>query len=454
MKNKLWGGRFTKKTNPLVEEFTKSIQFDKKLAEYDCVGSIAHARMLGKCRIIPKKDAAKIVSGLNSILNQIKNGSFKVDDSLEDIHTAIQNALDKKIGKSSGMLHTARSRNDQISLDTRMYCKEEIDSLLALLAGFKASIKEFSKKNIDVIVPGFTHLQNAQPVLLSHQMLAYCEMLARDMDRLNDCKKRVDVLPLGSCAISGTSLPIDRDFVAKELGFSKVSSNSMDAVSDRDFVIEIISSLAILGMHLSRLSEDIIIWNSQGLGFADIGDEFSTGSSMMPQKKNPDVLELVRGKCGVVYGSLVEVLTIMKGLPLTYNRDMQLDKEPLFKSVETIGSSLKILTALFKSLKIDKEKLDELLTDEAIYATDIMEYLVKKGSSLKEGHNIVGKIVAYGLERKIKLSEVSLREYRFFSPKFDKDVYELLDAKKSVSLKNSFGGTSPKQVIKQLKQHA
>ena len=388
---------------------------------------------------------------MNSILGEIKKGLFKVDNSVEDIHTAIQNALDKKIGNSGAMLHTARSRNDQVSLDTRMYCKEEIDSILALLAGLKASIKEFAKKNIDIIVPGFTHLQNAQPVLLSHQMLAYCQMIGRDMDRLNDCRKRVDILPLGSCAISGTSLPIDRNFVAKELGFSKISSNSMDAVSDRDFVIEIIASLAILGMHLSRLSEDLIIWNSQGFGFLDIGDEFSTGSSMMPQKKNPDVLELVRGKCGTLYGSLVEVMTMMKGLPLTYNRDMQLDKEPLFKSVETVGSSMKILIGLFKCLKVNKEKANELLNDEAIYATDIMEYLVKKGVPLKESHDIVGKIIAYGLQRKLKLSEISLREYRFFSPKFNKDAYSLLDAKKSVSMKNSFGGTSLKQVRRQLK---
>ena len=303
---------------------------------------------------------------------------------------------------------------------------------------------------MDVIVPGFTHLQNAQPILLSHQMLAYCQMLGRDIDRLNDCKMRVDVLPLGSCAISGTSLAIDRNFVAKELGFSKVSSNSIDAVSDRDFIIEIISSLAILGMHLSRLSEDVIIWNSQGYGLIDIGDEFSTGSSMMPQKKNPDVLELVRGKCGTLYGSLVEIMTVMKGLPLTYNRDMQLDKEPLFKSIDVAGSSLKILTRLFKNLKVNKIRARELLQDESIYATDIMEYLVKKKVPLKDSHNIVGKIVAYSLERKLKLSEVPLRDLRFFSSKFNKDVYELLDAKKSVNLKNSFGGTSPKQVRKQL----
>jgi len=448
--SKMWGGRFSKKTNPLVEEFTRSIQFDKKLAEYDCVGSIAHAKMLGKCNIIPKKDAARIVSGLNAILNQIKKGLFKIDYSAEDVHTLIQNALDKKIGKSAGMLHTARSRNDQVSLDIRMYCKEEITSVIGLINGLKSSIKVFSKKNIDVIVPGFTHLQNAQPVLLGHQMLAYCQMLERDIDRLNDCEKRVDILPLGSCAISGTSLAIDRNFVAKELGFSKISSNSMDAVSDRDFVIEIIATLATLGMHLSRLSEDVIIWNSQGYGLVDIGDEFSTGSSMMPQKKNPDVLELVRGKCGTLYGSLAEILTVMKGLPLTYNRDMQLDKEPLFKSIDVAGSSLKILTELFKNLKVNKIRACELLQDESIYATDIMEYLIKKGVPLKDSHDVVGKIVAYAIERKLKLSEVPLRDLRFFSSKFNKDVYGLLDAKKSVDLKNSFGGTSPKQVRKQL----
>jgi len=451
--SKMWGGRFSKKTNPLVEEFTRSIQFDKKLAEYDCIGSIAHAKMLVKRNIIPKKDAAKIVSGLSSILKQIKNGSFKIDYSAEDIHTVLQNALGKKIGKPAAMLHTARSRNDQVSLDMRMYCKKEINTIIALSSCLQASIKEFSKKSIDVIVPGFTHLQNAQPVLLSHQMLAYCEMLARDISRLNDCAKRVDVLPLGSCAISGTSLPIDRGFLAKELGFSKISSNSMDAVSDRDFVIEIIFCLAIMAMHLSRLSEDLIIWNSQGYGILDIGDEFSTGSSMMPQKKNPDVLELVRGKCGTLYGSLAEVMTVMKGLPLAYNRDMQLDKEPLFKSIGVMEDSLEILTAMFKGLKVNKEKAAGLLQDESVYATDIMEYLVKKGVSLKDSHDIVGRIVAHSLENKLKLSEISLSDFRAFNPKFNKDVYELLDAKKSVSLKTSFGGTSPKQVKKHLNSY-
>ncbi len=451
MKNKMWGGRFSHKTDPMVEEFTRSIQFDKKLAEYDCMGSIAHARMLGKCNIIPKRHAARIVAGLNSILKEIRKGVFRIDNSMEDIHTVIQDALNKKIGKPGLMLHTARSRNDQVSLDMRMYCKKETDSIVGLIDGLKSSIKGFSKRNIDVIIPGLTHLQYAQPVLLGHHMLAYCQMLDRDIDRLKDCRKRMDVLPLGSCAISGTSLAIDRDFVAKQLGFLKVSSNSMDAVSDRDFVIEMISGLAILGMHLSRLSEDLIIWNSQSTGLVDIRDGFSTGSSMMPQKKNPDVLELVRGKCGTLYGSLVEVMTVMKGLPLTYNRDMQLDKEPLFKSVEAVESSIEVLTALFKDLKVNKDRAGELLQDESIYATDIMEYLVKKGIPLKESHDIVGKIVAYGTQRGLKLSEISLSDYRIFSPKFNRDVYALLDPKKSVGLKDSFGGTSPKQVRRQIK---
>jgi len=451
MKNKLWGGRFKKKTDPLVEEFTRSIQFDKKLAEYDCIGSIAHAKMLAKCGIVPKKHAVKIASGLNSILKEIKSGKFKIDKTSEDIHTVIQNALDKKIGNPSAMLHTARSRNDQVSLDTRMYCKDKITGLISLLSGLKASIKMFSRKNIDVIIPGFTHLQNAQPVLLAHQMLAYCDMFDRDIERLKDSIKRVDILPLGSCAISGTSLPIDRKFVAKELGFVKVSTNSMDSVSDRDFVVEIISDLAILGMHLSRLSEDFIILSSQGFGVLDIGDEFSTGSSMMPQKKNPDVLELVRGKVGTLYGSLIEVMTVMKGLPLTYNRDMQLDKEPLFKAVETVEGSLKVMTGLFKALKVNKDNALKLLEDEYLYATDVMEYLVKKGVPLKEAHDITGKILSYSSDRKLKLEEISLKELRLFSPEFNKDVYGLLNPGKSVSLKKSFGGTSPEQVRKKLK---
>lgn len=449
--SKMWGGRFGKKTCPLVEEFTKSIQFDYKLAEYDCLGSIAHAEMLGTCGIITKKDSHKIVAGLKSILHEIKKETFKCDLSSEDIHTAIQNGLYKKIGDAAKMLHTARSRNDQVALDVRMYCKEKIQEIVILIQKAQNSIKGFARKNIDIIVPGMTHLQNAQPVLLAHHALAYCEMLKRDIERLGDSKKRVDVLPLGSCALSGTSLPIDRNFVAKKLGFATVSSNSMDAVSDRDFIAEFIFDLSMLGMHLSRIAEDFIIWNSQPFGIIDIGDELCTGSSMMPQKKNPDVLELIRGKAGTMYGGLIEILSVMKGLPLTYNRDMQLDKEALFRAVETSEASLKILEALFKSVKVNKEKIKELLEDDSLYATDIMEYLVKKGVAMKNAHDIVGKIMAYSIQRKLKVSEISLRELRFFSQKFNKDVYDLMDPKKSVSLKNSFGGTGPLQVKRQLK---
>jgi len=449
--SKLWGGRFKKKTNPLVEEFTKSIHFDKRLAEFDCLGSIAHAEMLGKCKIIPKKEAKKIISALQSILTQIKKGGFKFKPSAEDVHTAIQDALYKKIGKIGCKLHTARSRNDQIALDIRMYCKEEIGSIVDEILKLKKSILSFARKNANIIVPGFTHLQNAQPVLLSHQLLAYCEMLDRDIARLSDCKKRVDVLPLGACAISGTSLPIDRKLVAKRLGFSKIAQNSIDAVSDRDFVIEFIFALSVLAMHLSRLAEDFIILNSQAFGLLEIGDEICTGSSMMPQKKNPDVLELVRGKSGELYGSLVEILTIMKGLPLSYNRDMQQDKEPLFSAVDNIIGSLQILALFFKDLRINKKRAGELLQDEALYATDIMEYLVRKGVALRDAHEIVGKVMLHCSDKKLNLSEVPLRQLRFFSSCFNKDVYDLLDAKKSVNLKKSYGGTSPKQVKSRLK---
>jgi len=451
MKDKQWGGRFTKKINPLMEKFSSSIEYDKNLAEFDCLGSIAHAEMLAKCKIISKKDSLKIVSGLKSILESIKGGKFKYETSVEDIHTAIQNALHEKIGKVAGKLHTARSRNDQVALDTRMYCKKAIDCILVDMLWLKRFIVNFAKKNIDVIVPGFTHLQNAQPVLISHHMLAYCQMFNRDIERLQNCKTRVDVLPLGSCAISGTSLNIDRKFVAKKLGFSKVSSNSMDAVSDRDFVIELVFASSVIGMHLSRLAEDFIIWNSQGFGLLDIPEEFSTGSSMMPHKKNPDLLELVRGGCGELYGALVEVLTIMKGLPLTYNRDMQYDKRALFRAVDIIGESLRILRPFFAGLKLNRKRAEELLKDEGVYATDIMEYLVKEGISLKEAHDIVGNIMIYCQDKSLKISEIPLNKLREFCSEFDRDVYDLLDAKKSIDIKKSYGGTSLEEVRRQIK---
>lgn len=451
MKKKLWGGRFKNKINPFMEKFSSSIEYDRFLAEFDCLGSIAHVEMLGKCKIIPKKDSVKIAKSLKSILNEIRTGQFKYSAGVEDIHTAIQNALNKKIGDLSAKLHTARSRNDQVALDTRMYCKKEIDSSIAAINKLKKSILGFAKINIDVIIPGFTHLQNAQPVLLSHHMLAYCQMLARDIERLNDCKKRVDVLPLGSCALSGTSLPIDRKFVADKLNFSRISSNSMDSVSDRDFVIELIFVLSTIAMHTSRIAEDFIVFNSQAMNLLEIADECCTGSSMMPQKKNPDLLELIRGKSGELYGSLVEVFTVMKGLPLTYNRDMQHDKKPLFRAVETVKDCLEGLTIFFKGVKINKQRAQELLQDDGLYATDIMEYLVKKGISLKEAHDIVGKVMLYCQDGKLRFSEVSLQVLRNFCSRFNKDVYDLLDAEKSVNLKVSYGSTNPKLVKREVR---
>lgn len=391
MVKKLWGGRFTKKTDPLVEKFTSSIQTDIALAEYDILGSIAHAKMLGKCKIIPEKDANKIVAGLKAIFFDMKKGKLKIDKSAEDVHTMVQNALEKKIGAPAKKLHTARSRNDQVSTDTRMYCKNFIKILIKAISELQSSLDALANKNKGIRLPGYTHLQHAQPVYLKDYLGAYKEMLARDEQRLSDAYKRVDVLPLGSCALAGTSLPIDRKFIAKELGFSKISQNTLDAVSDRDFVVEILSGAAILGMHISRISEDFIIYSSSEFNFISLPEEFCTGSSIMPQKKNPDVLELARGNAGKLYGNLMSALVMMKGLPLTYNRDMQLDKEPLFDSLKTVNDELIVLVELVKAVKFNKDSIDKQLKDKGLYATKMAEDLVKKGVAFKDAHKIVGK---------------------------------------------------------------
>ena len=392
MAKKLWGGRFTKKTDPLAEQFTASLKTDFVLAKYDIVGSIAHAKMLGKCNIIPRKDAGSIVKGLNAILKDIDNCRIKVDFSTEDVHTLIQDLLEKKIGAPAKKLHTARSRNDQVSLDTRMFAKDFLQVLTAGVNNLQASLGEFVSKNKHVKkLPGYTHLQHAQPVNLIDYAGAYKAMLERDKDRIKDAYKRINVLPLGSCALAGTSLPIDRKFVAKELGFSSVARNTIDAVSDRDFIIEILSAAALLGMHLSRLSEDLIIWSSSEFNFIDIDEAFCTGSSIMPQKKNPDVLELIRGSAGKLYGNLISALVVMKGLPLSYNRDMQLDKEPLFDSLKTINDELLVLSKLIKTARLNKESIDKQLQDPGLYATKMAEDLVKKGVAFKDAHKIIGR---------------------------------------------------------------
>jgi len=447
---KLWGSRFKKKTHPLVEKFTSSIAYDYKLARYDALASIAHARMLGKTKIIPAKDSAKIVQGLKSILKQIEQGRFTFDQRCEDIHTNIQNALEKKIGKTAQRLHTARSRNDQVATDLRMYAKEEIENLKFAICNLQFALIGLAKRNIKVIIPGFTHLQHAQAVSLAHHLLAYVEMLERDKDRLNDAYKRCDVLPLGSAALAGTSLAINRNYVAKLLGFSKVSANSLDAVSDRDFALEILADLSILVMHLSRMAEDFVLWAAPEFSLLELDDSFATGSSLMPQKKNPDVLELVRANAGTTYGNLVSLLTTMKALPLAYNRDMQMDKPPLFNSVENLDICLEILCGLVKSAKINQNQALILSSDELLCATDLAEYLVKKGLAFGEAHKIVGKIVADALNKGIFLSEIPLDQWKKFSIHFNKDVYRLLDAQTSVAAKKSFGGTSPQSVKRQL----
>jgi len=450
MTKKLWGTRFSKKTSALTNKFTSSISFDKRLAKYDVLGSIAHARMLGKQRIIPLKDSSSIIKGLNSILTDLEKGKFKFDLQAEDIHSNIQDILFKKIGVAAYKLHTARSRNDQIALDIKMYLKYEIDDITELIALLQKSILKLAKNNSKVIIPGYTHLQVAQCVLLAHHLLAYIESLERDKARLIDVKKRVDAMPLGACAFSGTGLSIDRNQVKKELGFKEITNNSIDSVSDRDFIIETLADLAILSVHLSRIAEDLILWATKEFNFIDIDFSFCTGSSIMPHKKNPDILELIRGSVGKVHGNLSSVLILMKGLPLSYNRDLQLDKPPLFESIDTMKDILEIFIALFGNIVIEKEAIASRLMDESLFSVDIVEYLIKKGVSYREAHDIVGKMVVGCLDKGKKISSLTNQELKKYSKLFEPDVKRILNAWASVNLKTSSGGTAYKLVHKQL----
>ncbi|NQU95214.1 MAG: argininosuccinate lyase [Candidatus Omnitrophica bacterium] len=451
MAKKLWGGRFNKALAKDVLSFTSSINIDKTLAIYDCLGSIAHAKMLGKAKIIPAKDAKKIVKGLKSILTSLKKGTFKVDKGFEDIHSNIQYVLTKKIGKTAGRLHTARSRNDQVVTDTRMYCKDTIDALIRSITLLQKSVLGAAKKYVTLVIPGYTHLEHAQPVLFSHLLLAYIEMLERDKERLEDTRKRIDVLVLGSGALTGTTLPIDRNYVKKLLGFKYLSRNSIDAVSDRDFIVEFLGALSIISMHLSRIAEDMILYGTKEFDLIEIDERFCTGSSLMPQKKNPDVLELIRGKTSQIYGSLVSVLGMLKGLPLSYNRDLQLDKEPLFSSIETINEELKLLAGLFASIKINKKNAGKALKDETIFATDIAEYLVGKGIAFRDAHDITGKLVKYCEKHNKNISTLDIKELNKFSKCFKKDIFARLNPESSVRLKKSIGSTNPVFVKKQIK---
>jgi len=450
MAKKLWGSRFPKGTCALTDKFTSSISYDQRLAKYDILGSIAHAKMLKKQKIIPRDDADLIVKGLKGILQQLAKGKLKIDSQAEDIHSNIQQILKKKIKGAADKLHTARSRNDQVVLDMKMYLREEIEEVRELITLLQKSILKFAKANKTIVIPGYTHLQMAQCVLLGHHLLAYLESLERDKERLADAEKRVNQMPLGACAFSGTGLPIDRKFVMKELKFAKLTDNSIDSVSDRDFIIEILADLSILAVHLSRISEDLILWSTAEFNFIDIDFSFCTGSSIMPHKKNPDILELIRGSSGKIQGALSSVLVMMKGLPTSYNRDMQLDKPPLFEAIDTIKEILGILAPLFENIVVEKEATVARLENESLFSVDIVEYLIKKGLSYRQAHDIVGGMVRDCLDKGKKISDLSNRELKKYSLSLGPEVKKVLNARASVNLKKSYGGTNPKLVSRQI----
>ena len=429
----------------MAQNYVASIPFDQRLYRQDIKGSIAHTKMLAKQGIITKNDAAAIVTGLTAIQKEMEQGKFQFKIEREDIHMNIEARLFEEIGDVAGKLHTARSRNDQIALDLRLFVKEEISKNIDELKTLQSSLIELAEANRSVTMPGYTHLQQAQPVLLAHHLLAYFDMFQRDKERLYDCLKRTEILPLGSGALAGVPYPIDREFVARELEFSKVSTNSLDAVSDRDFIIEYESCAAITMMHLSRLAEEIILWSSSEFSFIEIGEAYTTGSSIMPQKKNPDVIELARGKTGRVYGHLTAILTTMKALPLAYNRDMQEDKEGLFDTVDTVHSSLAIFAEMLKTIKINVKHIRKAIKKDYILATDLADYLVKKGLPFREAHSVISKLSRYAINKNKSFHKLSLSEYHNFSPRFKKDVYDIT-LSSSIAARNVIGGTSPQQV--------
>ena len=442
-------GRFQKDADKLVQRYTASIPFDQRLYHHDIAGSLAHAKMLAKQNIITDKEAELIGMGLVSIREEIEQGRFQFKAELEDIHMNIEARLTEKIGDIAGKLHTARSRNDQVAVDLRLFCKEAIAETISGLRGLQSALLDVAEANKDAVVPGYTHLQRAQPILLAHHLLAYFEMLERDVQRFQDCLKRTDVMPLGSGALAGVPYAIDRAFVAKELGFSQISQNSLDAVSDRDFVIEYQAAASVAMMHLSRLGEELVLWSSAEFGFIEIDDAYATGSSIMPQKKNPDVAELGRGKTGRVYGHLMGMLTIMKGLPLSYNRDLQEDKEGLFDTVDTLLSTLAVFAGMVKTLEVKAERTGQAAGQGYILATDVADYLVKKGLPFRQAHSVVAKLVSYAVEKSKELHQLELGEYRQFSPMFDAGVLDLTVAS-SIKARNVVGGTAPEQVDAQI----
>lgn len=443
---KLWGGRFTEGVNELVNTFNSSISIDSRMYKEDIEGSLAHVKMLGNQGIIPLKDSKKIVEGLKEILIRIDNGTIQIDKDAEDIHSFIESILTYYIGDEGKKLHTGRSRNDQVTLDTKLYLKKYLKTILQEVLNLNETFLEKVKDNITTIMPGYTHMQKAQPITFAHHLLAYCEMFKRDIGRLFDCYKRLDEMPLGSGALATSTYPIDRDFVASELGFSKITLNSLDSVSDRDYAIESLSVLSLIMMHLSRFSEEIILWCTGEFNFIELDDSYSTGSSIMPQKKNPDVAELVRGKCPRVYGDLMTLLTVMKGLPLAYNKDMQEDKEALFDGLDTTLLSLQTFNGMIKTMKVKKDNMKKSASGGFTNATDVADYLVKKGMPFRNAHEVVGKIVLYCIDNDISIDDLTIEEFNKFSSIFEEDIYNAIDLLTCVEERSVIGGPSSSSV--------
>jgi argininosuccinate lyase len=447
---KLWEGRFTKNTNALLEKFNASITFDKRMYAEDIKGSIAHSKMLSKQEIISQDDQTKIEKGLNQIKLEIENGTFifKIED--EDIHMSIEKRLTEIIGSTAGKLHTARSRNDQVALDVRMYVRHQSLEIKELLINMESVLYTLSKKYKNTIIPGYTHLQRAQPILLAHHLLAYFQMFKRDISRIDDFLERSDEMPLGAGALAGTTFDLDRHYVAGQLGFSAPTVNSLDSVSDRDFIIELASIISIISMHLSRFSEEIIIWCTSEFSFIKLDDAFATGSSIMPQKKNPDIAELVRGKSGRIYGNLIAILTTMKALPLAYNKDMQEDKEGIFDSIDNIKICIEIFYEMLSTMDVNEKEILESMKKGFLNATDVADYLAKNGMPFREAHKVVGQIVSYCEQKNIAIDDMKFEEYLEFSNIFKEDVLEAITIENCVNNRNSYGGTSIKNVLIQL----
>lgn len=443
-------GRFSKPGPEIAQRYSESVSVDCRLYRYDIAGSIAHAAALAQEGIITADERQKIENELRAIEREIESGKFEWDQSLEDVHMNIEATLTKRIGAVGGKLHTARSRNDQMALDLRLYVKAELADGGRRLRSLQTALVDFAEQHLDVVMPGYTHLQRAQPITFAHYLLGQIEAFERDAERLRDCLVRTDVLPLGSGALAGSTIVLDRELIARKLDFARVSQNSMDAVSDRDFVCEFLFCLAMIGLHLSRLSEDLIIWSTSEFGFLEFSDAFSTGSSLMPQKKNPDMAELTRGKTGRLYGNLMSVLTMMKALPSSYNRDLQEDKEALFDSADTIEAALEVFTAMVPQLKINRERMEAAANDPNLFATDLAEYLVKKGTPFREAHEIVGKLVAHAMQNKIALDKISVSETKTFSPLFDVDIANVFDVRRSLAERKAIGAPSPENVAVQI----